>query len=116
MAHGEECRTDAQQTIELATSREMWGKAVDALRRAGPRKIAIFTVVAVIAVIFAYGNNSTNDAANGMAVTRASAVSSTLARPNGGPRPVQRSRETGFSSFARRAAIHSAATAPSITR
>ena len=40
----------------------MLGKVVGELRRAGPKKIAIFTIVAVIAVIFAYGDNSTDDA------------------------------------------------------
>jgi len=43
----------------------MWGKVVAEIRRAGPKKIAIIAIVAAIAVIFAYGDNSTNDAASG---------------------------------------------------
>ena len=49
----------------------MWGKVVQEARRAGPKKIAFLAVVAAIAVIFAYGNNSTNDAANGRTLPRA---------------------------------------------
>ena len=49
----------------------MWGKVVGEVRRAGAKKIAIITIVAVIAVIFAYGNNSTNDAANGKTLPKA---------------------------------------------
>ncbi|HWE59773.1 MAG TPA: hypothetical protein VG228_08785 [Solirubrobacteraceae bacterium] len=48
----------------------MWGKLVQEARRAGPRKIAILAVLAAIAVIFAYGNNSTNDAASGRTLPR----------------------------------------------
>lgn len=43
----------------------MWGKVVGEVRKAGPKKIAIIAIVAALAVIFAYGDNSTNDAANG---------------------------------------------------
>lgn len=43
----------------------MWGKVVGEIRRAGPKKIAIIAIVAALAVIFAYGNNATNDAASG---------------------------------------------------
>ncbi len=35
------------------------------IRRAGPKKVAIIAILAAIAVVFAYGNNSTNDAASG---------------------------------------------------
>jgi hypothetical protein len=43
----------------------MLGKVVQEVRKAGPKKIAILAVLAAVAVIFAYGNNSTNDAASG---------------------------------------------------
>ena len=43
----------------------MWERVVEHVRRAGPRKVVVFTIAAVIAVILAYGVNSTNDAANG---------------------------------------------------
>jgi hypothetical protein len=43
----------------------MWGKVLGEVRKAGPKKIAIIAIVAAISVIFAYGNNSTNDAASG---------------------------------------------------
>lgn len=46
-------------------NRRMWEKVVAELRRAGPKKIAVIAILAAIAVVFAYGNNSTNDAANG---------------------------------------------------
>ena len=49
----------------------MWGKVVEEIRRAGPKKIALIAIVAAIAVIFAYGNNSTNDAASGRTVASA---------------------------------------------
>lgn len=49
----------------MSQSLAMWGKVVGEVRRAGPKKIAIIAIVAALAVIFAYGNNSTNDAASG---------------------------------------------------
>jgi hypothetical protein len=48
----------------------MWGKVLGEVRRAGPKKIAIIAVLAAIAVIFAYGNNSTDDAASGKTLPR----------------------------------------------
>jgi hypothetical protein len=48
----------------------MLGKVVQEVRKAGPKKIAILTVLAAVAVIFAYGNNSTNDAASGKTLPR----------------------------------------------
>jgi hypothetical protein len=54
----------------------MLGKVVQEVRKAGPKKIAILTVLAAVAVIFAYGNNSTNDAASGKTLPRV-ALSST---------------------------------------
>ena len=35
------------------------------MRRAGPRKIAIIAIAAALAVALAYGDNSSNDAADG---------------------------------------------------
>lgn len=61
----------------------MWGKVVGELRRAGPKKIAVFTIVAVIAVIFAYGNNSTDDAASGRTLPQAMLVSGPHALTSG---------------------------------
>jgi len=49
----------------MQQSTGMWGRVIEEIRRAGPRKIAIFAVAAAIAVALAYGVNSTNDAANG---------------------------------------------------
>jgi hypothetical protein len=49
----------------------MWGRVVQEVRKAGPRKIAILLVLAAIAVALAYGNNSTNDAASGRTLPRA---------------------------------------------
>ena len=43
----------------------MWRRGVEEVRKAGPRKIAVICILAAIAVVFAYGNNSTNDAASG---------------------------------------------------
>jgi hypothetical protein len=48
----------------------MLGKVVQEVRKAGPKKIAILTVLAAVAVIFAYGNNSTNDVASGKTLPR----------------------------------------------
>lgn len=58
----------------------MWEKVVGELRRAGPKKIAIITIVAAIAVVFAYGNNSTNDAASSTGLPR-TVHSSTPSQP-----------------------------------
>lgn len=63
-------RTDTDPTGGLAQSLAMWGKVLGELRKAGPKKIALFAIVAAAAVIFAYGNNSTNDAANGKTLPR----------------------------------------------
>ncbi len=43
----------------------MWTRIGREIRRAGPRKVAVIVVAAVLAVALAYGNNSTNDAASG---------------------------------------------------
>lgn len=48
----------------------MWGRLVEEVRKAGPRKVAVFVVAAAIAVILAYGVNSTNDAANSQTLPR----------------------------------------------
>lgn len=53
----------------------MWGKVVEEVRRAGPWKIAVIVVVAVIAVIFAYGNHSSDGAASGRTLPRAPIIS-----------------------------------------
>lgn len=58
----------------------MWGKVVEEVRRAGLRKIAIIAVLAAIAVLFAYGNNSTDDAASGRTLPKV--VLSTAAHPH----------------------------------
>ena len=50
----------------------MWGRLVDEVRKAGPRKVLVFTIAAAIAVILAYGVNSTNEAANGHTLPRLS--------------------------------------------
>jgi hypothetical protein len=48
----------------------MWGRVVQEVRRAGPKKVAIIAIVAALAVVFAYGDNSTNDAASGKTLPR----------------------------------------------
>jgi hypothetical protein len=50
----------------------MWGRIVERVRRAGPRKIAIIAIAAAIAVALAYGDNSSNDAAAGATLPKAS--------------------------------------------
>jgi hypothetical protein len=40
-------------------------RVVEQLRRAGWRKVALGTVAVVVAVVLAYGVNSSNDAASG---------------------------------------------------
>jgi hypothetical protein len=52
-----------------------WGKVVQEVRKAGPRKIVILVIVAAIAVALAYGDNSSNDAASGRTLPRAVLVS-----------------------------------------
>jgi hypothetical protein len=56
----------------------MWGRVVQEVRKAGPRKIAIFFVLAAIAVALAYGNNSTNDAASGRTLPKAVLIQAEL--------------------------------------
>lgn len=70
----------------MRQSLAMWGKVVREVRRAGPKKIAIIAIVAVLAVIFAYGNNSTNDAANGKTLP-ATALSAVPHAHNNGFKP-----------------------------
>lgn len=48
----------------------MLGRVVEELRKAGLRKIVIFIVLAAIAVVLAYGDNSTDDAASGATLPR----------------------------------------------
>lgn len=43
----------------------MLGRVVEELRKIGVRKLAILAVLIVVAVVLAYGNNSTDDAASG---------------------------------------------------
>lgn len=62
-----------------------WGKVVQEIRKAGPRKIVIIAIVAAIAVALAYGDNSSNDAASGRTLPRAVLVSAQ--RSHHGVRP-----------------------------
>ena len=48
----------------------MWERLLAELRRVGLRKLLIIAAVAAIAVVLAYGNNSTNDAASGRTLPR----------------------------------------------
>jgi hypothetical protein len=59
----------------------MWGKVVQEVRNAGPRKIAIVAIVAAIAVALAYGDNSSNDAASGRTLPRSVLSSAPHALP-----------------------------------
>jgi hypothetical protein len=59
----------------------MWGKVVQEVRKAGPRKIAILAVLAAIAVALAYGDNSSNDAASGRTLPRSMLISAQHAHP-----------------------------------
>jgi hypothetical protein len=63
----------------------MWGKLVQEVRKAGPRKIAILAVLAAIAVALAYGDNSSNDAASGRTLPRAMLISVQHAHPAARP-------------------------------
>ena len=61
----------------------MWGRIVEEVRRAGPRKLAILLIAAAAAVALAYGVNSTNDAASGRTQPRsAEAVSLSTHAPS----------------------------------
>jgi hypothetical protein len=59
----------------------MWGKVVQEIRKAGPRKIVFLAVVAAIAVALAYGDNSSNDAASGRTLPRSVLSSAQHALP-----------------------------------
>ena len=48
----------------------MWGRLVEQVRRVGVWKIVIFIIAAAVAVALAYGNNSTNDVADGRTLPR----------------------------------------------
>ncbi len=52
--------------------RAMWQRLLEEVRQAGPRKIALLIVAAAIAILLAFGANSSNDAANGRTLPRAS--------------------------------------------
>ncbi len=43
---------------------------VQEIRKAGPKKIAIFAILAAIAIVFAYGDNSSDDYASGKTLPR----------------------------------------------
>jgi hypothetical protein len=80
-------RTDAQSTARLRQLPVMWGKVVQEVRRLGPRKIAIFAIAAAIAVVLAYGDNSSNDAASGRTLPRAMVISAQHAHVDAHLRP-----------------------------
>lgn len=65
----------------------MWRSVVEQVRQAGPRKVVIFVVLAAAAVVFAYGNNSTNDAASGKTLARAPLAATLRAHATTAPRP-----------------------------
>lgn len=52
----------------------MLGRIVEQLRRAGPRKVAIVIVALIVAVVLAYGDNSSNDAASGRTLPKSMMV------------------------------------------
>jgi len=61
----------------------MWQTVVEQIRRAGPRKVAIITVLVVVVVVLAYGNNSSDDA-SGHTLSHSQAaglLAAPLARP-----------------------------------
>lgn len=62
----------------------MWGKVIQEVRKAGPRKIVILAIVAAIAVALAYGDNSSNDAASGRMLPRAVLISAQHAHRSSG--------------------------------
>jgi hypothetical protein len=50
----------------------VWQRLLEEVRQAGPRKIALLILAAAIAILLAFGANSSDDAANGRTLPRAS--------------------------------------------
>ncbi|MDE3133590.1 MAG: hypothetical protein KGL15_05965 [Acidobacteriota bacterium] len=48
----------------------MWSRVLEEARKAGPKKLAILAVLIVIAVLLAYGNHSSDNAASGRTLQR----------------------------------------------
>jgi hypothetical protein len=53
----------------------MWRSVLEELRRAGPRRIAIIAILGAVAVVFAWGNHTSDSAASGATLPRTSLVS-----------------------------------------